>query len=128
MKVLVDTAAFWWLALESQKLSTTALQVFDDPGNELLLSPVVVWELLVKHTIGKLKVTEPIQDVLARARASRAFVPWPLAESAVLHLPSLPPVHRDPFDRLLICQALDANATILTPDAAIRVYPVSSLW
>ena len=73
MIFLVDTVAFWWLALDSKKLSTTALHAFDDPNNELLLSPVCTWELLVKYNIGKLEITEPILDVLARARASRAF-------------------------------------------------------
>ena len=62
---------------------------------------------------------------LAQPRAVRIL---PLTESAVLRLGSLPDVHRDPFDRILVCQAIDESLTILTPDATLKAYPVATLW
>jgi PIN domain nuclease of toxin-antitoxin system len=128
VKLLLDTAAFWWLATNSPRLSRTAVGLFEDPANDLALSPVSVWELLVKHQLGKLPSPSPIIDLLTRARESQLIRPLPLRESAVLRLATLPPLHRDPFDRMLICQALDEGMTLLTPDEHIRAYPVPTLW
>ena len=128
MKILLDTATFWWLATASPRLSKKAASVFADPTNSVALSPISLWEILVKHQIGKLPSELPIVDLLSRARNERQIDPLPLRDSAVMRLATLPPVHRDPFDRLLICQALDEGMTLLTPDEHIRKYPVATLW
>ena len=128
MRVLLDTAVFWWFASGSRRLSRRASEVCADPANELVLSPVSVWELLVKHQIGKLETVAPIHEVLKRAREQRLIESLPLTDSAVLRLQSLPPLHRDPFDRMLICQAIDESLVLLTPDAQVRAYPVSTQW
>jgi PIN domain nuclease of toxin-antitoxin system len=128
MKVLLDTAAFWWFATGSPQLTPRARSVFLDPTNTISLSPISLWELLVKHQIGKLQTTFPIVELFSRARADRAIDSLPLRESAVMRLGSLPPIHRDPFDRLLVCQALDEGMTLLTPDAHVRRYPVQTVW
>lgn len=128
MRVLLDTAAFWWLACGSPKLSRRAVDVFADAANDLVLSPVSIWELLVKHQIGKLPTPAPIAELIARARQDRLIRSLPVTDSAVLRLATLPMLHRDPFDRLLICQALDEGMTILTPDESIRKYPVATIW
>jgi PIN domain nuclease of toxin-antitoxin system len=128
LKILLDTAAFWWIATGSDRLSATAAGAFSDPANEIALSPVSIWELLVKHQLGKLPTSQPIIDLLHEARNEPVVRSLPLCESAVMRLPSLPALHRDPFDRMLICQALDEGMTLLTPDDQIRAYPVSTLW
>jgi len=128
LRVLLDTATFWWFASGSRQLSRRAAEVCSDPANELLLSPVSVWELLVKRQIGKLESTAPIHEVLRRSREQRLIESLPLTDSAVLRLQSLPMLHRDPFDRMLICQAIDESAVLLTPDAQVRAYPVSTQW
>jgi len=128
MKVLLDTATFWWIASGSNRLSTRAIEIFVDPANEIALSPISLWELLVKHQLGKLPTKQPIVDVIARARDDRHIPSLPVRESAVMRLAELPPIHRDPFDRLLICQALDEGMTLLTPDDQIRAYSVPTIW
>ena len=128
MKILLDTAAFWWIASGSTRLSQRSAAVFADPANDIALSPVSLWELLVKNQIGKLPTSIPIIELLTRARQERLIRTLPVIESAVLRLASLPPLHRDPFDRMLICQALDEGMTLLTPDDQVRAYPVPTLW
>lgn len=128
MKVLLDTAAFWWIASGSDRLSAKAAAVFLDAANDISLSPVSLWELIVKSQIGKLPTSVPIVELLDRARGNHQVRSLPVTESAVLRLGALPPIHRDPFDRLLICQAIDEGMTILTPDEVVRTYPVPTLW
>jgi PIN domain nuclease of toxin-antitoxin system len=128
VKILLDTAPFWWIAIGSNKLSARARDVFSDPSNEIALSPVSIWELLVKHQLGKLPAQQPLTDLIAKARNERVIRALPLIDSAVLHLPTLPMIHRDPFDRLLICQALDEQMTLLTSDQEIRDYNVPTIW
>lgn len=128
MKFLLDSATFWWLATDSDRLSARALEVFADADNEIALSPVSTWELLVKHQAGKLPTTKPITELLLSAKDERFIHTLPLVDSAVLRLATLPPLHRDPFDRILVCQAIDSGMTLLTPDSQIRAYPVSSMW
>ena len=128
MRFLLDSAAFWWLATDSNRLSARALDAFANPDNDIALSPVSIWELLVKHQIGKLPTSKPIAELLMSARNDRLIHTLPLVESAVLRLAALPPLHRDPFDRILICQAIDLGMTLLTPDEQIRAYPVNTLW
>ncbi|MCE9554620.1 MAG: type II toxin-antitoxin system VapC family toxin [Planctomycetes bacterium] len=128
MRVLLDAAAFWWLAIDSPRLSPTARRTYADPGNEIALSPVSIWELLVKQMAGKLPTDQPLDELLKKARNARAIRSMPLTEPAVLRLATLPSLLADPFDRMLICQALDSGMTILTPDTIMRQYPVPTIW
>jgi PIN domain nuclease of toxin-antitoxin system len=118
----------WWLATGSARLTRRAIEVCSDPENEIALSPVSIWELLVKHGIKKLPMPTPLPDLLATLREERAVRTLPLTEAAAMRMQDLPPLHRDPFDRMLICQALDESMTLLTPDEQIRAYPVPTLW
>lgn len=83
---------------------------------------------MVKHQIGKLATPRPIAELLVQVRQERLIRSLSVSESAVLRLATLPSLHRDPFDRMLICQALDEGMTLLTPDAQIREYAVPTLW
>lgn len=128
MKLLLDTATFLWLTIDSPLLSAQTRNLFTDPANEVYLSAVSAWEIAVKHAIGKLPLPEKPNSFIPRQRALHGIASLSLAEDAALKLPMLPSLHRDPFDRMLVCQALAHDLTILTPDAAIRSYPVKSAW
>jgi PIN domain nuclease of toxin-antitoxin system len=82
---------------------------------------------LVKHHLGKLSLPAEPGAYLSRQRARHGLVSLPLDEATILHLPRLPDLHRDPFDRLLICQAIRHGLTLVTVDAQIQAYPVETL-
>jgi len=89
---------------------------------------VSVWEIVVKHALGRLPLPDSPAQFIAGMRALHAIEPLPLEEEAVLMLPKLPDIHRDPFDRMLVCQALAHGLSLLTPDSLIRQYPVPVVW
>ncbi|HXH01804.1 MAG TPA: type II toxin-antitoxin system VapC family toxin [Candidatus Competibacteraceae bacterium] len=128
MRVLLDTCTFLWLITGSEKLSEQARRAFSDPANEVYLSAVSPWELLVKQGLGKFHFPLPVEEIVGRFRESHRIAPLPLDEASVFHLARLPPLHRDPFDRMLVCQAIQHGLTLLTPDPLIRQYPISVLW
>lgn len=128
MKCLLDTCTFLWIIAGSKELSPTAKELFADPANEVLLSVVSVWELSVKHALGKLPLPGTIDHFVVEQRERHAIAALPLHERAVLHLHKLPALHRDPFDRMLVCQAIEHDCVLLTPDPLITQYPVRARW
>lgn len=128
MNLLLDTCTFVWLIADSPDLSSSARQFFSDPDNEVYLSAVSAWEIVIKHHLGRLPLPEPPQRFISRQRALHEIRSLPIEEAAVLHLTRLPDYHKDPFDRMLICQAIAHGLTILTPDPAITQYPVRTEW
>ncbi|MBW3624217.1 MAG: type II toxin-antitoxin system VapC family toxin, partial [Armatimonadetes bacterium] len=96
-----------------------------DPNNRVFLSVVSAWEIIIKHLLGKLPLPEPPEILIPQARHRHGFHSLELDEASILRLMNLPPLHKDPFDRLLIGQALEHDLTLVTVDAAIRAYPVS---
>ncbi|MFA5631694.1 MAG: type II toxin-antitoxin system VapC family toxin [Porticoccaceae bacterium] len=131
MKLLLDTCTFLWMGGQPDRLSTDARTALSDTDNELFLSPVSLWEILVNHMRGKrlpLKVPGDPEHYFAELRQRMGLISLPVTEAAVIQLPKLPPVHQDPFDRLLICQAIDQGLILVTPDAHISRYPIRTLW
>ena len=128
MRVLLDTVTFLWIVEGSDRLSPAAIAVFRNPDHSVFLSVVSAWEIAVKHELGRLPLPERPERFIPRMRNAHRIETLPLDESAALQLPKLPELHRDPFDRMLVCQAIDGGLTILTPDDLIRQYPVSSSW
>lgn len=128
MRVLLDTAAFLWAVSDDPEFSQEAREVFTDPGNEIYLSSVSAWEIAVKHALGKLPLPEPPGRFVPLQRKQHSIDPLPLDEDAALHLSRLPLLHRDPFDRMLVCQAIVNHLTILTSDELIQQYPVPTIW
>src|SRR5207253_955061 len=98
-----------------------------DPANEVYLSVASVWEAVIKHALGKLPLPEAPADYLPRQRAAHRIATLPIEEGALVHLAALPPLHRDPFDRILIAQALQHGLTMVTVDDAVCAYPVPLL-
>lgn len=102
--------------------------MFVDPENEVFLSAVSVWEISVKHGLGRLPLPEPPERFVPLQRERHGIDVLPLEEEAALYLNRLPSSHRDPFDRMLICQAIVHGMVILTPDELVTQYPVLSIW
>lgn len=128
MKLLLDTCTFLWVARGDAALSAEAASLFRDPGNEVWLSSVSAWEIAVKHRLGKLPLAEAPSRYVPRERLRHGIDALPLAEADALLLDRLPDVHADPFDRLLICQAIRNGMTLLTPDPWIHRYPLTVAW
>jgi PIN domain nuclease of toxin-antitoxin system len=116
---------FLWLISGDSQLSTHVRDTIRDPDNEVYLSAISVWEAIVKYQLGKLPLPEPPETYLPKQRDLHQIASLALDESSVMQLAKLPPLHRDPFDRMLICQALQNGLTIATVDSAVRAYPVS---
>lgn len=131
MKAMLDSCTFWWLITDSPELSPRARTICRNPAAMVVLSPVSLWELLAKNALGRLSIPSGGAGpgrYLADHREAHRLQEWPLDEAAVLQLPKLPALHRDPFDRMLVCQAIAHGFTLVTPDALIRQYPVATEW
>ena len=128
MKVLLDTCAFIWFNLEADELSARALEIFENLEEELYLSVVSSWEIAVKYSSGRLYLPEPPEVYIPDRRNVNRIHPLPLEENAVFQEPKLPRLHGDPFDRMLVCQAIVGGMAILTPDEHIAQYPVRTIW
>jgi PIN domain nuclease of toxin-antitoxin system len=128
MKILLDTCAFLWIISDMPELSETGRLLFVDPTNEVYLSSVSAWEIAIKHALGRLPLPETPERFVPTQRKQHRIDPLPLEEEATLYLSRLPSYHQDPFDRMLICQAVVHGMVILTPDELIRQYPVRTSW
>ncbi|MBI9082268.1 MAG: type II toxin-antitoxin system VapC family toxin [Desulfobacterales bacterium] len=128
MKLLLDTCTFLWLTKGREDLSVDAIEAFSDPKNEVYLSAVSAWEINVKYRIGRLPLPLPPDQFIPKERKRHLIARLDLSEQDTLHLCKLPTPHKDPFDRMLVCQAIEHSLTILTPDPLITQYPVRSLW
>ena len=128
MKFLLDTCTFLWLNLDAPELPDRVRTICLDADTELYLSVVSVWEMAVKQMLGRLDLPEPVSRYVPSRREWNGVQSLPLDEDAVLQLEKLPPVHADPFDRMLICQAVAHGLSILTPDPEIVRYPVRTVW
>jgi PIN domain nuclease of toxin-antitoxin system len=127
MKLLLDTCTFLWLA-GGRSLSASAEAVVRDPSNDVLLSAVSVWEIVTKHKAGKLSLPESPERLIPTERRLRGVEPLAFDEDSALVATRLPPLHRDPFDRMLIAQAIALGLAIVTPDPLVGQYPVRIIW
>ena len=127
MKILLDTHIFLWFISGDNRLSIDICNSIRDSGNEVYLSVVSIWECIVKYQLGKLPLPESPEIYLPKQRNRHQILNLNLDENSVTQLAKLPLLHRDPFDRMLICQALQNNLIIATVDKAIRNYQVRIL-
>ena len=128
MRLLLDTCTFLWMVSDKAQLSEACRVHLVDPANEVFLSPVSEWEICIKHKLGQLTLSEPPGQFLPKYRAMHGISELALDELSVLQAPRLPEIHKDPFDRMLICQAIAHSMVILTPDRLITQYPVRTVW
>lgn len=127
MKVLLDTHVFLWYITADHQLPVTSRDAIRDPAHEVYLSAASVWEAVIKYALGKLPLPAPPAEYLPRQREAHRIATLPVEEAALVHLAGRPPLHRDPFDRILIAQALQRGMTLASVDDAVRAYPVPCL-
>jgi PIN domain nuclease of toxin-antitoxin system len=127
MRLLLDTHIFLWFITGDVRLPDVARDAIRDAGNEALLSVASMWEMAIKSSLGKLPLPGPAGSYLPRQRERHGIASLSVDEADVFELAGLPSLHRDPFDRLLICQAIRRGLTIVTADRAILAYPATFL-
>jgi PIN domain nuclease of toxin-antitoxin system len=128
MKLLVDTCTFLWMADDAPALSIRAREAVTNPTNEVYFSTASAWEIAIKYALGKLPLPELPNTFVPTQREQLALTTLPIDEESVLALDRLPSLHRDPFDRLLICQTITYGLVLVSPDPKIQQYPVRTLW
>lgn len=126
--MLLDTVTFLLAIEDERRVSDEARKYIEDPDEQVYLSAVSAWEITIKHALGKLDLPMPPDRLVPMARERLGAEELVLREDSVLRVGRLPPLHRDPFDRALVAQAISMGMTILTPDEAIRQYPVPTIW
>ena len=128
MKVLVDThAILWWLAGD-ERLSKRARKILQDPENKRWVSIASLWEIAIKMSSGRLPAEGLTLGTIAGLLKSQQFAILPVRLEDLLRLELLPWLHRDPFDRLIVAQALEEGISLLTADGDMSHYPVQTIW
>ena len=122
MKLLLDTHLLLWAAGEPKRLSKQARTLIDNPDNELLFSAASLWEVVIKHGLGRedFKVDARL---LRRGLLDNGYSELPIISDHVVATESLPPIHKDPFDRVLVAQATVEGVMLLTIDSLVAQYP-----
>ena len=122
MKLLLDTQLLLWAAGQPERLSAAARKLLNDPRNELLFSAASLWEVAIKSSLGREDFrVEP--RLLRRGLLDNGYVELPVTSQHAVNIDGLPPLHKDPFDRLLVAQALSEGITLLTADGQLAEYP-----
>jgi len=128
MRVLLNTHAFLWFVLGGPQLSSNARRHIEDPGNEKLVSPASYWEIAIKISVNKYTLSQPYEAFMQKGIADNGFIILPIEPKHTAVLTSLPFYHRDPFDRLIIAQAMTEQIPVISGDAAFAAYPVTCIW
>lgn len=128
MKLLLDTHAFLWFVLNDSQLSSTALNLIVEPSHDLLLSAASYWEIAIKISIGKYQIPGKFEEWIAEQIQVNALEILPIKISHAAIVSQLPFHHRDPFDRLLVAQALAEGISIISVDTIFDAYQVDRRW
>ena len=128
MRLLLDTHTLIWFITDDTKLSATALRLIEDGNNAASVSIASLWEIAIKMNLGKLLAGEDFASLFPSQLTGNAIDLMPIEVSHTARVATLPLHHRDPFDRLLIAQALQENLPIISADTAFDAYGVRRLW
>ena len=128
MKLLLDTHALLWFILNDSSLSANAKKLIGDPANDIVVSPASYWEIAIKIAVGKYSLNQSYQSFLEDQISQNDFAILPIEIKHTALLTTLPMHHRDPFDRLLIAQALVEQMAIVSSDPFFDPYGVQRLW
>ncbi|MEX1113862.1 MAG: type II toxin-antitoxin system VapC family toxin [Akkermansiaceae bacterium] len=128
MTLLLDTCTFIWLCSDPEKLSGPAAEALDGPANDRALSTASVWEISLKYESGKLPLPDrPALWVEEQLRLQDVDV-LPLQRDTLYRAAALPPVHKDPFDRVIAADALQRDLRVITPDEPFKLYRCRVVW
>lgn len=122
------SATFLWAISDEERLGVEARREILEPDNEVFLSAASGWEISIKFGLGKLPLPEDPARYVPRQREAAGFVALPIDEDSALQMHRLPPHHRDPFDRILVSQALTGGLVLATNDPFVQAYPVRTVW
>ena len=128
MRILLDTCAFLWLVTDDPQASELAKEIFLKEDNELLLSSVTGFEIAVKYSLGKLRLAESPKEFITNRINANALTELPVSMTHALILQNLPLHHKDPFDRLLVAQAMVNQIPLLSADQQLSAYDIHRLW
>lgn len=128
MTYLLDTHAFICMASFPAKLSIKARDAILDESNELWLSIASLWEMQIKHGLGKLTLEIPLNELWQETSRANDIALKKIETSHIWQLESLPHIHKDPFDRILVCQAQCESVALITQDRHIKEYDVQTTW
>jgi PIN domain nuclease of toxin-antitoxin system len=128
MILLLDTHTFIWYVTDNSRLSNQVLEFINDENNEILLSIASLWEIAIKQNLGKLSSNQPFEIFITQQLNFNDFRLLDIKISHVAVVATLPLHHRDPFDRILIAQALVENIPILSADKIFDLYPIRRIW
>jgi len=126
VKLLLDTCVFLWLITGERRLPARVSSGL--ANGELWLSAASVWEMAVKYAKGTLRLPVPPDRLISAARVRYSISTLPIDEESALHIVKLPDLHADPFDRMLVSQAIVHGLTIVTPDSLVTQYPARTMW
>ena len=127
MKLLLDTYTFIWWTSKPEQLSAKTLSLLEDEHNAPVISVVNIWEIQIKNAVGKMDLNFSLDDIVETYRENDIEI-LPIYPKHVLRLSSLPDHHRDPFDRILVAQAIVESMTIISKYPKIKQYPVTVIW
>ena len=128
MRLLLDTHTLLWFALNDPSLSGTAMNLILDPAHEKFVSPASHWEIAIKISVGKYALALPFEDFFRAAIDDNGFRHLPVETRHTAALTTLPYHHRDPFDRLMVAQAMVEGIPLVSADAVLDQYPITRLW
>ncbi len=128
MKYLIDTHTLLWIVSDDKKLSKKAKSLYLDFSNEIYLSKASVWEISIKVSLGKLKLNSRLEDFISDHILNNNIKLVDIELTHIIAIESLPFYHRDPFDRLIISQAMCDKFQIISADEAFDDYPIKRLW
>ena len=128
LNLLIDTHALLWWAVEDSQLSLTASNAMRNESNEVYVSAATAWEIATKHRLGKLPEADELAIDIQRYMASQNFLELPVTISDAQRAGSLPGHHRDPFDRMLIAQAMAEDLVLVSNETLFDRYGVRRLW
>jgi len=128
VRVLLDTHGFLWFITNDTRLNAVASAVIADPDNEILISPASYWEIAIKVRLGKYPLSVPYETFITQGIEGNEFKILPIEPKHTAVLTNLPFHHRDPFDRLIIAQAISEQIPVISNDSYFDAYPITRIW
>jgi PIN domain nuclease of toxin-antitoxin system len=128
VRYVLDTCTALWLWGDPARLPEQVVRIVEDTENEIVVHQISTLEIQIKHSLGKLKLPQPPEVFIPKAIREHYLAYQHLLDDDIFMWRKLPPIHDDPFDRILVAHCLVSGATLLTPDEHIAEYPVRTLW